>query len=561
MFRLTELSLRNRAVVALVSIAILVGGMLSVRSLKMEMLPSIELPSAVVTATNEGVSPELIEAQLQELIEGAIAAVPGVETVTTTSVDSTLYSLVRFRYGTHMDTVNQKLSTSINRLQRQLPSEVQTTVMTGSMDDWPIITVAVRGSDLAELDRMVNEVLAPRLGRLENVRTVTVTGFSGDEIIITPDSDQMAENMVSMELINRVLTANGVILPAGRIQDSGRELVVEAGSEITSLEELIDLPLFKGPDGTVTLGDVAAIVQGAEQAKSYSRLEGQTAVSLSVTKTPEGNTVDVSRLVKEAVAALDGSMDQAGLKSAVVFDQAPFIEDSINGLLEEGLLGLGFAIIVILVFLFSVRATLVSAVSIPLSLLMAFIALNSIGETLNVLTLGAITMAIGRVVDDSIVVIENIKRHLSYGVDKWNAIVGAVRQVGGAVASSTLCMVAVFVPLAFTKGMVGELFRPFGWTVALALAGSLIVSLTIVPVLAYWFVKAPVAIDSEDRELQRSEAEERERQGFWQRLYMPSLRAAIRHPAITLAFSALLLEGTVVLFPSLETNFLGDMGS
>ena len=217
-----------------------------------------------------------------------------------------------------------------------------------------------------------------------------------------------------------------------------------------------------------------------------------------------------------------------------VFDQAPFIEKSIKDLTTEGLLGLGFAVLVILVFLMSVRATLVTAISIPLSLLITFIGLSAAGYSLNILTLGALTIAIGRVVDDSIVVIENIKRHLSYGEDKRTAILTAVREVAGAITASTLTTVAVFLPIAFVGGLAGELFRPFALTVTIALLASLLVSLTIVPVLAYWFLGTPPAQPPRrTRWRSRRGGREAEQRTLLQRGYLPVLpdpAASGRHP-------------------------------
>ncbi|MDR1394472.1 MAG: efflux RND transporter permease subunit [Bifidobacteriaceae bacterium] len=583
MFRLTQLSLRNRAVVALVSIAILVGGILSLTGLKQEMIPSIEIPYALVTATNPGVASDLVEDQLAEPIEGAIASVPGVESVNTTSVNSMLIAVVAFEYGTNMDISNQKLSTAVSRLQRQLPSSVETNVMTGSLDDFPVVMVGISGQDNATLDRMVNEVLKTRITRLEGVRSVQITGFEPEQVVIEPNPQAMTLAGVTMDQISGVLQDNGLMIPAGEIEDGNRTLTVQAGQRVSTVEQLSALPLtvttpetadptgqqgWSGqastglaiPTGPVTLGDVAQVTSGPQPTSSYLRIDATPAVAISITKTPAGNAVDVSHAVRDTLDELQSSLDKEGMKSMIVFDQAPFIEDSIDGLLEEGLAGLGFAVLVILVFLFSIRATLVSAVSIPLSLLMAFIGMTATGETLNILTLGAVTISIGRVVDDSIVVIENIKRHLSYGERKRTAIVGAVREVGGAVAASTFCTAAVFLPLAFTGGMVGELFRPFGLTVALALFGSLLVALTIVPVLAYWFVRAPVAIDEADQAQQRAEAETKERHSFWQRIYLPTLATVLRHPVVTLVAAVAVLGGTAALIPTLETNFLGEMG-
>jgi HAE1 family hydrophobic/amphiphilic exporter-1 len=289
-------------------------------------------------------------------------------------------------------------------------------------------------------------------------------------------------------------------------------------------------------------------------------MDGHEAVAISITKTPDANTVEVSHAVRDAVDDLADVLESRGLHADIAFDQAPFIEESVRGLTTEGLLGLGFAVLVILAFLVSIRSTLVSAISIPLSLLVAFIAMRATGETLNMLTLGALTMAVGRVVDDSIVVIENIKRHLSYGEEKREAILGAVKEVGGAIAASTVCMVAVFAPIMFVGGMVGELFRPFGLTTTIALLASLAVALTIVPVLAYWFVPSPVSVDAADQAHQRAEAEAKERRGLWQRAYLPTLRGALAHPVITLVIAVVLLGGTAAMVPRLETNFLGGMG-
>jgi len=262
---------------------------------------------------------------------------------------------------------------------------------------------------------------------------------------------------------------------------------------------------------------------------------------------------EVSDLIDEMESALGD-----GAAIDVVFDQAPFIEQSIEDLSTEGLLGLAFAVVVIMLFLLSLRSTLVTAVSIPLSLLIAMIGLSVGGYSLNILTLGALTVAVGRVVDDSIVVIENIKRHLGYGEPKAQAILTAVREVGGAVTSSTITTAAVFVPMGIVGGQVGQLFRPFAFTVAVALAASPLVALTIVPVLAYWFLKAPAT--GQHTALDRSQVQEQERHGLLQRSYMPVLRAALAHPVITLLAAVAVLGGTLALSTRLETNFIGDAG-
>jgi HAE1 family hydrophobic/amphiphilic exporter-1 len=543
-----------------------VGGVAAVISLKQELIPSMNIPMAVVISTDPGAAPEIIEQQVGQPVEAAIRGVQGVQSIDTTATNSAVFSVVEFDYGTDMDIANNRLTTAVSRISSQLPSGVQTQVMTGSMDDLPVIQLAVApvpGQTLAlgVLDQAVDELLAPRLRVLPDIRDITVSGQAPQAITIGLDPLAMAAHGVSASAVADLLKNNGLTFPVGRLTDGDQTLTVQGGQPVSSVEDLAGLPLASStPGAVVRLSDVAAVRQAAEAATSYSRLDGSDAIALAVTKTPAGNTVQVSHDVQDELDALSEVLAELGLTVAVVFDQAPFIERSIASLAEEGLLGLGFAVIVILVFLFSIRSTLVSAVSIPLSVLTALIVMRATGETLNLITLSALTIAIGRVVDDAIVVIENIKRHLSYGERKLDAIVGAVREVAGAITASTVCTVAVFAPIGFVSGMVGQIFRPFAITVAIALLASLVVALTIVPVLAYWFVKSPVHIDQADLAEQRAQAEDKERHGPLQRIYLPTLEAALKHPVVTLLIAFGLLVGTAGLATQLETNFIGSTG-
>lgn len=634
MHRLTRLSLAHRSVVALVTVAIAVFGVISLGSLKQELIPSLQIPAAVVVAANPGASPELIEQQVTEPIEQAVRAVADVERVTSTSATNVSTTTVELRYGIDLDKAAAQLQSAVDRVRSQLPSGVEPSVFTGSLDDLPVLQLALSGSgDDAALAETVENTVAPRLERIPGVRDVAVSGIADEGVTVTLDLARLAAAGLSAADVSGVLRNNGVVLPTGTVSDGDRTLTVQAGSAITSVDELRALPLLpsasaaggagssdaaaggagsSGADaggaaglpgaagtsgqpgaaaGPVTLGDVADVVVAPVPATSYSRVDGNPALAVAVTKTPQGNTVEVSHGVQDAVAELQEQLGDE-LEMTVVFDQAPFITESISGLGTEGLLGLAFAVIVILVFLFSISSTLVSAISIPLSLLVTFIALRAGGYSLNILTLGAMTVAIGRVVDDSIVVIENINRHLSYGERKRDAILTSVREVGGAVTASTATTVAVFAPIALVSGMVGEMFRPFAITVAIAMTASLFVALMVVPVLAYWFLPTPKSLPASEslptpESLPASEAgpaddertgepavvagapalagvraaaEDAERHGWMQRGYLATLRGAIGHPVLTVLAAVAVFAGTLALVPRLETNFIGDTG-
>ena len=560
MDRLAKLSLSNRALIALITVFVAVFGVISMSSLKQELIPSLEFPQISVITALPGASPEVVDAQISEPLEGALTAVEGLEASSATSRSGISTISLTFAYGTDLDRARGQVDRAISNSRQLLPEDANPQSLAGSISDFPIVYLAVSSDEpLAELNADLQRLTVPRLQKIEGVRTAEVTGGSTRHVAILPDNAAMAAQGVSPSAIVDALENSGALLPAGTVDEDGRTLSIQVGAPLDSLEKISALPVEStgGGQAPVTIGDVASVDVTEDEATSITRTNGQATLAVSVTKTPAGDTVGISHQVMDLLPSLQDELGN-GAKFTVVFDQAPFIEKSISDLTTEGLLGLGFAVLVILVFLLSVRSTLVTAVSIPLSLLVTFIGLLAFGYSLNILTLGALTIAIGRVVDDSIVVIENIKRHLGYGEDKRSAILTAVREVAGAVTASTLTTVAVFAPIAFVGGLAGELFRPFAVTTTLALLASLLVSLTIVPVLAYWFLKSspPVA----DPDAYRAEAEERESRSLLQRGYLPILRTTQRHPVYTVVAGLIILLATAAMTPLLPTNLLGDTG-
>ncbi|MCZ2805270.1 efflux RND transporter permease subunit [Modestobacter sp. VKM Ac-2983] len=562
MSRLAVLSLRNRALVALATIAVLVFGLVSAGSLKQELIPSLQIPAAAVVAAQPGASPDVVERQVVLPLEQAISTVDGVVATTSTASTGLGTVTVELEYGSDLDRATAALQTAVSRVQAQLPADVEPQVLAGSLADLPVVQLAIAApGDAAALSDRIEAAVVPLFEQVEGVRDVTVTGASEPRVQVTLDPAALAAAGIPAAAVTTVLEENGVVLPAGTVTEGQQTLSVQAGDRLTSVEELRAVPLTGADGAVVPLGEVATVELGEAPATSYSRVDGQPALSVGLTQTPDGNTVDISNSVADLLPQVRDLLG-AGSTVAVVFDQAPFIEESIEGLATEGGLGLLFALVVILVFLGSVRSTLISAISIPVSLCVTFIGLQVAGFSLNILTLGALTVSIGRVVDDSIVVIENIKRHLSYGEGRTRAILGGVREVAGAITSSTIATAAVFLPIALVGGLVGELFRPFALTVAIALLASLVVSLTIVPVIASAFLKAPETDREETAELarEREAAEAAERRTWLQRLYVPALRGVLAHRRWTVAGALAVFVGTLALTPLLQTNFIGDAG-
>ncbi|MFV0427058.1 MAG: efflux RND transporter permease subunit [Beutenbergiaceae bacterium] len=554
---LARFSIARRALTALITIAIAILGVISLGSLRLELIPSTSFPVAVVVAVYPGASPEVVEQQVTEVVEGAVLGVDGIENLSSTAANNISTTTIEFEFGTNLTTAVADLRSSIAAVAPQLPEDLdQPSVFAGSLDDFPVLQLAVSGGeDTAALAETVDSILVPELADLDGVRSVDVSGQSPREIHLDVDLEAMTVAGVGPDQIMEVLDNYGVRLPGGTITENEQTVSVQVGTPLASVDALREIPLTED----VTLADIAEVVDGEATAQSYSRVNGETSLSVSITKVPNATVVEISELVTHTLDELADRLDAQGVEAVVVFNQAPFIEESIEGLATEGGLGLGFAIIVILLFLTSIRSTLVSAVSIPLSLLVAFIVMLGVNYSLNLLTLAALTISIGRVVDDAIVVIENISRHLSYGEPRKQAILTGTKEVGGAITSATLATVAVFAPIGFVGGFVGELFRPFAVTVAIAMLASLFVALTIVPVLAYWFLKSP-STDVDVAAKAREKAEHKERHGPWQRAYLPTLALSLRRPVITLGIAVALLGGSLALIPRLETNFIGDTG-
>ncbi|MEU1749228.1 efflux RND transporter permease subunit [Micromonospora arida] len=555
---LARFSLANRGLVALIAVVITAFGAFAVPSLKQQLLPSLEFPAAFIVAPYPGAGPEIVESQVTEPIENALQGIPGLDQVTSTSREGSATVQVMYEFGTDLDDVVNKMQTALSRIDSQLPEGVDPQVIAGSTDDLPAVVLAATGAgDERALAEKLRTAVVPELEGVEGVRTVEVTGTRDDIVLVTPDPAKLAAAKVQPTAIGAALKTNGVAVPVGAVTDGALSLPVQVGTPIATLEDLRGIVVSPGA-APVRLADVASVEQQLAPATAITRTNGKDSLGIAVTAAPDGNAVQISHDIRDR---LDDLKDASGAELTVVFDQAPFVEKSIESLTTEGLLGLVMAVIVILVFLLSVRSTVVTAVSIPLSVLVALIALWIGDYSLNLLTLGALTIAVGRVVDDSIVVLENIKRHLEYGEEKRHAIITGVREVAGAVTASTLTTVAVFAPIALVGGFVGQLFAPFAITVTVALLASLLVSLTVIPVLAYWFLK-PRGGTADDEAVRRG-AEEKELRSPLQRAYLPVIGFATRKRStrwITVGLGLLVLFGTFGLAQKLETNFLDDSG-
>ncbi|MBW1638031.1 MMPL family transporter [Microbacterium resistens] len=580
---LTRLSLANRAVVALFSILVVGIGLWATASTTQELLPSMSQPAAVVAVMKPGASAETLDREVVAPLSDALSAVGDVEEVRANASSGSGQVTVTWKFGADDEKILADLRTTTSSVIASGPDGVQSEVYAGSSSDIPVLSLALTSAeDLDAFAERVEASLVPAIEHVPGVRKVQVTGQVQERVLVTLNPGELSARSIDPSAVSALLRTAGVVVPAGTSDDGTTAMAIEVGQEGTTLEELAALPL-PTMDGPVPLSAVATVELAPVPQTTLSRADGRAALGLTITKTPDANAVQVSHAV---AATIDEALPGLGgdAKVTTLFDQSTMIEKSTHDLAVEGGLGLLFAVLIILVFLLSPKATVITAVSIPLSLLIAVIGLRMGGFSFNIFTLAALTVAVGRVVDDSIVVIENIARRRGPGGLSTDDVRTAVGQVAGAVTASTLTTVAVFLPVALVGGVAGELFRPFALTVTIALLASLIVSLTIVPVLAYWFLRRPSrrtepasVLEGTEGDAVRTtentdvaddagasataplgETDSSERVTRMQRAYLPALRFSLRRPVTVLMVSILVFAGTVVAAGFLKTDMLGS---
>ncbi|MGC4193046.1 MAG: efflux RND transporter permease subunit [Thermomicrobiales bacterium] len=558
MYRLTVLSLRQRAVVVLLAILIVLAGAFGVTRLRSELLPNFEIPIITVITVQPGAGPETVDSTISQPMSNALTGIQGMKSVQAQSSEGFSVIVAEFNYGQDMAKAQQDISEAIGNV--SLPSGAQQPkIQRINLQQFPVIQLAITsedGKDLSALRAIADTQFVPKLSSADGVSRVEVVGGSTNQLVIALDPQKMAANNITSDQVSGALQANNVSIPAGTIADGTTTLPVRVGSQITTTDALKALVVGATPGANpkpVTLGEIAKVDVVAADTSGVARTNGSPSIAVNVYMSQGANTVDTAAAVRDQLKQVESDLDASGTKVSVttLLDQSEYIQSSIDSLVREALLGAVFAIVVILVFLLSIRSTLVTAISIPTSMLITFVILWQQGISLNIMTLGGLAVAVGRVVDDSIVVLESIFRHVKRGEPVKQATINGTKEVALAITASTLTTVAVFLPLAFVGGLIGEIFRPFAMTVTFALLSSLLVALTIVPVMASFFVKAHP---------QGAEIETGDHHPRIARYYEPILRKALLHPVITLVLVAVVFIGSLGLTPLIGTSFLPSSG-
>ncbi|WP_342534020.1 efflux RND transporter permease subunit [Lysinibacillus sp. FSL K6-0057] len=553
---LVNFVLKNKLAVWLLTIIITVSGIYSGTRMKMESIPDISIPYLIVMGVYPGATPEQVMNDLSIPFEKSIESLEDVKAVYSTSSSNVAQVQVEYDYGIDMDEKKRQLEAALDNI--KLPEGAQEpTIMAISMNMMPVVALSVSSSkeDIVDLTATVEDVLLPKIEKIDGVASATITGQHIEQVSFKYDEEKMAALGLTEDTVKQMIQASDMSPSLGLYQFTVGEQAVSVDGKVQSVDELKDLlipvtPSATNPSPFVRLGDIAKIeVEGKVQ--SVSRTNGQDAIAIQIVKGQDANTVTVVNAVKDLMKDEEKRLD--GLNVEISLDQGAPIEDSVFTMIEKAVFGGAIAVLIILLFLRDFKSTIISIISIPVSVFMALLLLNWMDITLNIMTLGAITVAIGRVIDDSIVVVENIYRRIHLKQEKLTGralIREATIEMFKPILSSTLVTVAVFAPLIFVGGMVGELFMPFALTMTFALGASLLVAITIVPALSHFLFRKKLY--GEKTESQHKEV------GKLATWYKGVLEKVLNHKIITSVIAILLLVGSLALTPLIGFSFMGS---
>jgi multidrug efflux pump len=489
--KLSEVSVQRPVFAAVLSLAILLFGVISLLRLPVREYPDIESPVVSVTTFYRGASPQTVETEVTDILEEQLATVEGVKLITSSSREQGSVITVEFNLNRKVDEAANDVRDRVSRVRGQLPSTIDDPIVAKQdVNAQPIIWLSLNGERYStlELTEVANNILSEKIQRIDGVGAVFVGAERKYAMRVWLDPQRLASYGLTVSDIERSLQNENAEIPSGRVEGHGREFSVRTRGDLTTPEEFASIIVAQQGDRPVRLGDVADVQVGAEDDRTVARYNTVTSIGLGIVKQQKASTVDVAHKIHEALPRLR-AMLPPGMKIETAYDSSTFIEDSIQEVLVS--LGVAFLLVVIVIFVFlgSLRATLIPVVAIPVSLIGTFTAVYFLGFTINILTLLAMVLAIGLVVDDAIIMLENIYRHMEMGKSRLRATLDGAQEIGFAILATTIALVAVFVPVAFLTGRVGRLFNEFGIAVAVSVLISGFVALSLTPMLCSRLLK------------------------------------------------------------------------
>ena len=561
--RIWDVSIRNPVFISMIMLAMIVLGVLAYTSMPLDFFPEVSYPTMAVITVYAGAGPGEIENQVTKPIEEAMVTAPGVEEVQSRSYEGYSLVVVSFNLDKDAKVALQEVREKIANVRSDLPDGVlEPTVMAYDPSSLPILRISVGQSAAAanaatDVRLTVTEGVLPRLQRLDGVADAVVTGGREREVQVLLDADALKARRVAPQQVISTIVAESYSIPGGSVEQAGQDLLLRTPGNFKTVEDVANLQVATAL-GAVRVGDIATVQDGWKEQDTHSRLDGQEAVIVSVRKQSGTNTVQVAERAKKEIAAI--AEERPDLNLVTVQDQSIFVRESFNDAMRELLIGALAASLVVLFFFRNIRNTLVTVAGLPIILLGTFAVMSARDMTLNIISLMALSLSVGLIIDDAIVVRENIFRHMEMGKTPRQASSDGTAEVAMPVVAMSLTIVSVFLPVAFVGGLIGKFLNSFGLVVSIAVLLSLVEALTFAPMLsAHLFKQQKPKIAEADAESGIAHAS----LGWLERIYLRSLGWTLRYRFVTLAFAIALLAASAYGATFLRQSFLPsiDQGS
>ena len=488
--KLTQIAVDNPVFATMMMVALLVMGLFSYRQLGIDQFPNVDFPIVVVTTDYPGASPETVESEISRKIEESVNAIAGLKTLTSRSLEGRSIVIAEFELSVPSAVAMQDVREKVQMVRASFRPEIkEPLIQRFNPDDQPIVSIAVRSDvrSVRDLTTLADQIIIKRLQTVRDVGRATIAGGLKRQINIELDPGRMHALRVGVNDIMRAIKDENQNFPAGNVQRGNDDRVIEVTGRVVDPGDFADLIVARRGQAPVYLRQVATVVDGQQELENVATLNGERALAIDVVKTQGSNTIEVARGVRRAVAELQSSLP-ADVKLEIVRDSSRGIQNSVNNVQQTMVEGGLLTIAIVFLFLHSWRSTVITGLALPISVFGAFMVMAAFGFTLNVLTLMALSLAIGILIDDAIVVRENIMRHIGFGKTHRQAAIDGTNEIGLAVLATTFCIVAVFLPVAFMGGIIGRFFFQFGVMVSAAVLISLFVSFTLDPMLSsVWY--------------------------------------------------------------------------
>jgi HAE1 family hydrophobic/amphiphilic exporter-1 len=555
--KLTEISIKRPVFATVMILALVVLGLASYMSLNVDEYPSVEIPVVAVTVVYPGASPEQVESKVTLKVEEAVNVVAGVEHVTSTASEGISTTVIQFTSDTNADAAAQNVRDKLGSLQAELPEDAKAPIISRfDPSDTPVMSIALTGDmSQRELTIFAEDVLTKRIKTVNGVASVDVQGGLDREIQIQLDGSQMSAYGITIPEVLNNLRSENIDSPGGKVTDGQRETDLRAVGSVTSSQQFLNLPVGQRDGVQLYVKNIASVKDTTEDVAVVTKLNGKPALGLDIMKQSGSNTVQVVDNVKKQLDSIQKELP-SGVDLVVVRDNSKNIRESVDDVLFNLIVGGFLAVAIVFLFLGNWRSTIISGITIPVSVITSFLAMKALGFTLNTMSLLALSLAVGLLIDDAIVVIENIVRHLAMGKDKTTAALEGTAEIGLAVMATTFTLVAVFLPVGMMNGIVGQFFKEFGVTVAASVLVSLFVAFTLTPMLSAKYLNHSEIHD--DSRLGRAWLSWNRKFDEITAKYGEFLRKALSHRRKVMLTAVVLFIASLTLIPFLGSTFIPD---